>query len=375
MGSAGWLDRSFNKHSFGIEFPSVPGQPPIPDLIGPFSTYDARLSVRQPLLDLSSLVRVQAARAAVGSVEAERTVTSELSAQRAALAYLRGVRAAATLSARRADAELAAELLSLAEAQTQAGVGTAIDVTRAKTQKVAADGLVLVARNQLQQASVDLARALGRDAATQYEFADTLTSAFGVSAAPLDVDAATQHALSHRPELRVESAREDAARSARKAIQYEWLPRLDAAADFGGNGPGVGSAIGTGQVGVQVSLPILQGFGREARLAEQSAVLRESQVRERDLRQQVTADVRAALLDLENGREQQEIATQRLSLADEELSQARERFRNGVAGNIEIINAQSSLIRARDADIDARTAAAVARISLARATGDAGTIR
>jgi outer membrane protein TolC len=40
-----------------------------------------------------------------------------------------------------------------------------------------------------------------------------------------------------------------------------------------------------------------------------------------------------------------------------------------VAGNIEVIDAQVSLVRARDTDIDARFAAAAARVALARAVG------
>jgi len=56
-------------------------------------------------------------------------------------------------------------------------------------------------------------------------------------------------------------------------------------------------------------------------------------------------------------------------LAVEEVSQARERFANGVAGNIEVIDAQSSLVRARETEIDARYATALARVELARAVG------
>ena len=72
--------------------------------------------------------------------------------------------------------------------------------------------------------------------------------------------------------------------------------------------------------------------------------------------------------------EQQRVATDRLQLADEELSQATERFTSGVAGNIEVIDAQSSLVRARDVDIDARFAIALARVNLARAVGVAQSI-
>ena len=140
------------------------------------------------------------------------------------------------------------------------------------------------------------------------------------------------------------------------------------------NGLTGASALSTRQVALQVTLPILDGFRREARAAEQDAVVRESQVRESDLRWQIAAEVDAALLDLRSAQAQQAVAAEQLRLAEDELAQSRERFKAGVAGNIEVINAQTNLIRARDTEIDARFAAATARISLARAAGVARTL-
>jgi outer membrane protein TolC len=140
------------------------------------------------------------------------------------------------------------------------------------------------------------------------------------------------------------------------------------------NGLTVPGAIATRDLALQVKVPILDGFRREARLSEQNAVVRESQVRERDLRQQIAADVDGALLDLHSAEAQQAVASERLRLAADELAQSRERFKAGVAGNIEVIDAQSNLIRARDTDIDARFAAASARVALARAAGVARTL-
>ena len=81
-----------------------------------------------------------------------------------------------------------------------------------------------------------------------------------------------------------------------------------------------------------------------------------------------------ALLDLRSAAAQEMIATERLQLAAEEVSQARQRFKAGVVGNIEVVTAQASLLRARDADIDARFAAVTARIALARSVGNARTL-
>ncbi len=371
---AEWLNRSFNSKSLGITFPTIPGQPPFPELIGPFNNYDLRFSAAQTLFDWSSVKRVRAAGARADGSRAEAGATVEVAAQTAAAAYLRTTRAQAVVAAREADSSIAAELVTLAEAQKAAGVSAAIDVTRARTQLVAAEGLLVVARNERDRARIDLARSLGLDPATSLALTDTLAATLGAADVPAERDSAVALALTNRPDLRAERARGAAARQAGSAIKAERLPRLEVAGDYGVNGLTVPGAIATRDVALMVSVPILDGFGREARVSEQDAVARESAVRERDLRDQIAADVDAGYLDLRSAQAQQAIAAERLRLAEDELAQSRERFRAGVAGNIEVIDAQSNLIRARDSDIDARFAAASARVTLARAAGVARTL-
>jgi outer membrane protein TolC len=363
-----WLNRTFNSHSLGINFPGFPA------LIGPFNNYDARAHASLTLFDFASYKRVDAAHAQVTAAASEGSAVTEAAAQAAAAAYLRAVRARAAVAARQSDSSIAGDLLGLALAQQKAGVSATIDVTRARTQFVSAEGGLIVARNQFDRARIDLLRALGLDPATPVELTDTLSGTLGAADVPGDRDAAVAQALAGRPDLQAEVARGRAASVARGAISAERLPRLDAAADLGVNGLTPPSSIGTGQVGLQVTVPILDGFRREGRMAEQDAVVRESQVREQDLRQQIAADVDGARLDLASAVAQEAIAAERLQLAQDELAQARERFKAGVAGNIEVIDAQSSLVRARDADIDARFAAAGARVALARAVGVARTL-
>ena len=134
------------------------------------------------------------------------------------------------------------------------------------------------------------------------------------------------------------------------------------------------SALATQDFALVVSIPLLDGFRREARGAEQRAVARESDARAGELRRQIAAQVRSALLDLGSGIEQHGVAAQRLALAVEELDEARERFASGVAGNIDVITAQSNLNLARDVEIDSRYATAAARVSLAYAAGVAETV-
>jgi outer membrane protein TolC len=367
-GAGVWLNRSFNSRSIGISFPGVP------ELVGPFNNYDARFSVTQTLFDWSSVARVRAAGAQADGSRAERGVMVEGSVLAAAIAYVRAVRAQAVVGARQADSAIAAELVGLAEAQRAAGVSPAIDVTRARAQLATAQGLLLVAKNQLDRGRIDVTRALGLDPATPLAFSDSLAPSLGAADVPVQRDASIAAALANRPELLAEAARAAAARQTGSAIRAERLPRLLLAGDYGVNGKTVPNAIATRDLTLQVSVPILDGFRREARLSEQDAVVRESQVREADLRRQIAAEVDAALLDLGSAEAQQTVAREQLRLAESELAQARERFRAGVAGNIDVITAQAGLIRARDTEIDVRFAAATARISLARAAGVARTL-
>ncbi|OLD90014.1 MAG: hypothetical protein AUG85_00680 [Gemmatimonadetes bacterium 13_1_20CM_4_66_11] len=365
-----WVNRTFNPQTLGFKIPGFS----LPSLVPPFNAYDGRARVTQTLFDLSSLSRISAARGQLNAANAERTAVIETAVQNVALAYARAARAQAVVEARHADSVLAAELVGLAVAQQQAGVSASIDVTRARTQLADAAGALVVAANQLDRAKIDLARALGIDPNTPITLADSLSAELGAADVPADRGTAVTQAVATRPDLLAEQARGRAAQQAASAISAERLPRLDVEADYGFSGLRVPDAVGTRQVAVEVTLPILDGFRREGRRAEQQAVVRESDVRVRDLRQQVSADVDGALLDLRSAGAQQQIAVERLQLAAQEVSEARQRFKAGVAGNIEVINAQSSLLRARDADIDARFAAVSARIALARSVGSARTL-
>ncbi|MGH2899933.1 MAG: TolC family protein, partial [Solirubrobacteraceae bacterium] len=146
---------------------------------------------------------------------------------------------------------------------------------------------------------------------------------------------------------------------------------------FGNDGQNgfVKNLLNTYTYGVQVSVPVFEGGRRDAIAQEQEASARDNEVRHRDLRQQVTLDVRAALLDLGSAREQVDAATQRLRLAEQEVQQARERFRAGVAGNADVVTASLTLNSARTALVDALTAYQAARVSLAKAEGTVSQLR
>jgi outer membrane protein TolC len=153
------------------------------------------------------------------------------------------------------------------------------------------------------------------------------------------------------------------------AARAEWLPTVALFADQGTMGKDTDRMLGTYSYGVQLSLPIVDGFRRSARTDEERAREREAETRWKDSRLQAEIDVRAALIELDAARKRVTAAGVRLELGEQELAQARERFRAGVAGNGDVITASLSLNSARDLVVDAVSAYHVARVSLASAQG------
>jgi outer membrane protein TolC len=364
-------ERTFNSASFGISFKDpLTGKSafdPNGEVLGPVRTYDLRGTVRQTILDPGAFARLKAARASAASVTTEQRVAAQQAAAAAAVAYVRVMRGDAQVGARVQDSTLASELLGIARDQVSAGVGIALDVTRAQSQLAAARSQLIAARAERDRARLELAHALGLPAGTPSVLADSLT-AVAADALPTASDASAK-ALATRAELRLANDQITAAEKQLTALRAERLPSLGAFADQGSTGKGTEHLLPTYTWGVQVSIPIFDGFKREGRIDEQRATLRELDARRHDIAEQAALDVRAALLDVNAARELLAAADERRALAEQELAQARDRFTAGVSGNADVITASQGLNAARTQVVEARAAVQAARVALARAQG------
>jgi len=370
--------RTFNTSTLGIDFPATPGTPPLFDprgqVEGPINTLDVRGQVKQNLLDFGAIGRIKSAQAQARSSSADAEATAEQAATIATSAYVRAMRADADLRARQADTLLATDLLGIAQAQLQAGTGVGLDVTRARSQLAATRAALIGSRNARDHAHLDLLRSLALPVGTDVILTVSLATSPRGETLPDEATLVAQ-ALSNRPDLVAEGERIRAARQGLSAIKAERLPSLGLVADDGIIGKNGAKLLNTYTWGLQVSLPIFDGFRREARVQEQQSVIKEAEIRRRDLEQQAQVDVRGALIDLAGAREQLAAATERLQLAEQEVTQARDRFNAGVAGNADVVNASLALTSARTLVNDAQTLYQMARVALARATGSVTTLR
>jgi len=341
----------------------------IPRVVGPFNSVDLRARVTWDALDVSSIRRYQASRAAVRAAAGDRGNTDDSISAAVAKAYLAGLRADADLEAYQANVALAEAVLKQSENQKSAGTGTGIEVTRAKVQLSNEKQHLLAVQNGRTKAYLQLLRVMGLSLATELELTDKLSYE---PTEAVSVEQAQAAALKNRPDIKAQADHETAARLSAEAVKFERLPSLVAYADYGTTGTNgdIVSLLPTRDYGVALRVPIFDGGRRDARRAESASQFRQERVRTNDLREQIELDIRTAIDSLHSAEEQLKVAEEGLTLSDSELTQARRRYEAGFATNIEVTDAQTRLERARDNRIDALYSYNVARIDLGRAMGN-----
>jgi outer membrane protein TolC len=101
------------------------------------------------------------------------------------------------------------------------------------------------------------------------------------------------------------------------------------------------------------------------------ALLRQREASLNDMRGQIEFEVRTSFLDLQSAAEQVQVAQSSVKLADEALTQSRDRFRAGVANSVEVVQSQEALASAHENYISSTFAYNVAKLTLARSLGTA----
>jgi outer membrane protein TolC len=341
--------------------------------IGPFNNFDARARLVQTIFDLSAIKNYQAGKAGVRVAEFEEALAREQVASGTALTYLEALRADRAVEAAQANVELAETLLKLAQDQRNAGVATGVDVTRAQTRLAEEQLRLAQAQTASEQARLNLQRVVG----LPLESPLTLTDPLRFTDEPMpSAESATAQAAQTRPEIRIAEEQIKVNELERDAVRAEHLPSLEFVGDYGVSGiTPTNTALPTRRVAVQLNVPVFNGGLTRGREAVAASRARQAELELGNVRGQVEEDVRLALSAVRTAIAQVRAADESVTLAERELEMARDRFRAGVADNLEVINAQTALANARDAQVTALAVYNAARLNLAAALGRAETFR
>jgi outer membrane protein TolC len=179
-----------------------------------------------------------------------------------------------------------------------------------------------------------------------------------------------------RREIQVAEEENRAAQREAQAARAEHLPSLEVNGNYGPSGITPSSFdLPTRRIAVQLNVPIFNGGLTQGRVTAAASRERQTELILADVRGQVEEDVRLALTTLRTAAVQVRAAEESVTLAQRELEMSRDRFRAGVADNLEVITAQVSLANARVAQVTALAQYNAARLNLAAALGRAETFR
>jgi outer membrane protein TolC len=355
--------RKTNLEAFGF-----PLRADFPRIVGPFSVFDARVFLTQTVLDMSAVNDLRAADHSVSAARHSARSARDLVVLVAANLYLQTLATGARAETARAQLDTATTLHQQAISLRQGGLVAGIDVVRAEVRLSTERQRVTAATNDFEKSKLQLARVIGLPVGQAFELSQEIPF---VPVPEITLEVALERAYRERPDYLAAQERVQAAESARRAIVGEALPSVKVTADYGAIGLHISSSLPTFSIVGALSVPIFEGGRVQGRLAQADSELRTRRAEAEDAKVEIYYDVRTAFLDLKATEEELQTATRARELADQQLTQSRDRFAAGVTSNIEVVQSQEAVALASEQYISALYGFNVAKAMLARSLGTA----
>jgi outer membrane protein TolC len=341
---------------------NIPG---FPTVVGPFGFQNVRAYAQQTIYDRPSLKNLKSASESLRAARLSAEDARNLVVQAVSNAYLAIITDAARVDAIQAELNTAQALFDRAADQKRAGTVAGIDVLRAEVELRTEQQRLVAQKNTVEKDKLTLARAIGLPTGQIFSISDTLPFA------PLEsaLDDLLKQAYGHRSDYRAAQANVRAAEFALQSAHSEHWPEVVVEGDYGDIGKTFANSHGTYSLVAGVRVPIYAGGRTRSDIDQAEALLRNRRNAVEDLRGRIDYEVRNAVLDLRSAADQVAVAQRNADLANQTLTQARDRFGAGVTDNIEVIQAQQLLASANDNYISSLNAHNAAKIALATALG------
>lgn len=264
----------------------------------------------------------------------------------------------------------------LARARFRAGVRSYSDVLNAQIQMKQTEIDLITAQSQRKSALIALNILMGNPAVAPTTIKDSLE--FEPTQENLDAYIAT--AFERRPEVKQAVDQLDAARANRAFAVHDALPALSISG-FWNYSPTMPppTPITTGapfsgfnpywQVNLGVSVPFWDGGTRIQEARRTLAGVRDQEANVETVKRTVESEVSDAFLSLERNQQIYQIARDEVSAAREDLKIVTERYKNGAASFLEVVDAEANLLSVQLASVQSLYSFHIARFQLKRAAG------
>ncbi len=329
-------------------------------------TAAAQLNVSQQLFNVPAYYLYRAAQKATGAASlATLNVRGGITLQ-VATSYLRGLADEAQIADAQSLLEADQVVLDQATASHDAGVGTNLDVLRARVQLQQQQQTLIRAGNTFGKDKIALNRLIGLSAGQELTLTDAVPFE-ELTALPLAQ--ARDLAYTRRKDLLELQAELDVADRSQKAVRYEYMPTVAFGGYYGVNGLIGGLFHGNFVAQGGLNIPVFHEAefrGEREVAAAQSTGLRQQIAA---LHETIDSQLRDSMLDVESSRDLVRVARSNVTLASEVLDDATARFKAGVADNLPVVQAQATLSGAQTRLVQTLYQYNTAKLQLARNTG------
>lgn len=270
-------------------------------------------------------------------------------------AFFDALEAQATLQVAQQTVATRQDLVDRVSALTAAKLKSDLDLSFAQVNLSQAKLLVVDARNNLDSAKAALTAVLGSDKQTDYQLVDDSDA---MPALPPDAESLVNVALNNRPDLQSSTWNQEAAQRFERAQHDQLLPSISTSGIVGATPVGSSTYFTSnwyGALGVNVNVPIFNGFRYTAQTAEASYETKAAMERSRSLRETISRDVRTAWLNANSSLERVSVTKELLKQANLALDLSQTRYRLGLSSIVELSQAQLQQTQAAIGAANART--------------------
>jgi len=309
------------------------------------------LSLNYLLLDFGGReAKIDAARLALVNANWNQNQAIQNVLNEVAVSFYDYIGSKALVIADETNLEEAETSLEVAELRLEAGVGTLPDVLQARATLAQVQLDLVEDRGNVQIFKGNLATSVGWPSNTDFDVSDPIDE-LPIDALADNVNDLIEVAINNRPDIAAVQASVREAQANLREAKSEFFPEISATAQvlrFWVRPEGDASEYFANYLlGVQLSVPIFQGFTIINSVRQASAELESTKAALRLQEQIVIDEVWAAYYNFRTAVQSLEAANVLLESSIESYDASLARYRNGVWDIIEILTAQTTLAEAR----------------------------
>jgi outer membrane protein TolC len=327
---------------------------------------DALVNYSQTLFSLSNIDSYRAAKANERAAYFSKQSSRGLVVLNVGNTYLQALALGAQVDNAKALLQADQVLLDQAVAEHQAGTAANLDELRARVQFQTQQQAVVSAEVNFAKAKIALNREIGLPAEQEIQLTDSAPYA---DLATMNIDEAKRMAYQSRQDYQGLQAQVRAAQLQRRAAKWERLPTLDFQGNYGVTGVTGGLYHGTFVAAGSLNLPVFEEAKFRGDSGVAAANLTNLTEQLASLKEQINAQLRDSILDVQTATELVRVAQSNVDLARKELEQTTDRFQAGVDDNLPVVQAQATLADAETTLVNTTSQHNQAKLGLARNLG------